>query len=97
MVFENAIFTIPEHQRAEFVATVQSVGGDFLTWPGCSGVRLLHCVEVPERFILVIEWESIDSHMGYRASDGFTRWRDATAHFRDTPVDMTHYEVVAAH
>jgi hypothetical protein len=34
MVYENAIFTIPEHQRDEFVATVQDVGSDFLAWPG---------------------------------------------------------------
>jgi heme-degrading monooxygenase HmoA len=97
MVYENAIFTIPENQRAEFIATAQRVGGTFTEWPGCTGVKLLHCVEVPERFILVIDWESVDEHMAFRASPGFEQWRDATAGYREVPVDMTHYEVVASH
>jgi hypothetical protein len=46
---------------------------------------------------LVICWESVDSHMAFRASDGFARWRDSTAHFREVPVDMTHYEAVVIH
>ena len=97
MVYENAIFHVTPEKAASFIAAVEENGSVFPRWRGCAWVRLLHCIEVPDRFILVICWDSVEAHMAFRAAPEFEAWREATADYREVPVDMTHYEVVVHH
>ncbi len=49
--------------------------------PGCQGARLLSGVESPGWFILLIGWESVEAHNGFRNSDRFAPWRAAISPF----------------
>lgn len=49
--------------------------------PGCHGARLLSGVESPGWFILLIGWDSVEAHEGFRASERFSQWRAAISPF----------------
>jgi heme-degrading monooxygenase HmoA len=50
--------------------------------PGYRSARLTRSVESPDRFVLLIEWDSIEAHTeGFRGSENFGRWRGAIGPF----------------
>ncbi len=54
---------------------------------GCRAVRLTQGVETPTRFVLLVEWDSIEDHEAFRASEAFGAWRGLVGpHFSGPPV-----------
>ena len=44
--------------------------------PGFGSARLTRGVETTNRFVLLIEWDSVEAHtVGFRESENFGRWR----------------------
>jgi heme-degrading monooxygenase HmoA len=61
------------------------------TTPGCRSVRMTHCIESPDRFVLLVEWDSVEAHeQNFRASDRFTAWRAAIGPFFAHPPHVEH-------
>jgi quinol monooxygenase YgiN len=43
-------------------------------------------VETPTRFVLLVEWESVEAHEAFRASEAFGAWRAHVGpHFAGPP------------
>jgi len=43
---------------------------------GCHGLALHRCIEEPQRYTLVVQWETVDDHMvHFRESADFQQWR----------------------
>jgi heme-degrading monooxygenase HmoA len=60
--------------------------------PGCRSVRLSRCVEEPHRYLLLIEWNSLDDHVvGFRQSEAFTAWRGLLAQYWDPLPTVLHF------
>jgi heme-degrading monooxygenase HmoA len=58
---------------------------------GCGGARLIRIAETPGRYVLMVEWATIEDHMqGFRNSPEFPRWRELLHHFYVTPPDVEH-------
>jgi quinol monooxygenase YgiN len=52
-------------------------------------------VESPSRFVLLVEWDSIEAHeQNFRASDRFGRWRAAIGPFFASPPVVEHVEEI---
>jgi heme-degrading monooxygenase HmoA len=76
MVLEIADFTIKAGTEDEFAAAVKEALPHVSATPGFLGARLTRSIESPSRFVLLIEWESVEAHtVGFRASDRFPKWR----------------------
>lgn len=59
----------------------------------CRTFELSRCVEEPGRYILRIEWDSIDGHMkGFRGSDEFTAFFSHIRPYVQQIDEMQHYE-----
>lgn len=59
---------------------------------GCRTVRMTQGVESPSRFVLLIEWDSVEAHeVGFRASDRFEKWRAAIGEFFASPPVVEHF------
>jgi len=62
---------------------------------GCHGVRLERSVEDPLRYLIVIEWETLDDHVvRFRNSEDHGRWRDLVGTFFASPPSVDHTETV---
>jgi len=59
--------------------------------------RILACQETPGRFILTVEWDTLEAHtVGFRQSPAFTEWRALIGPFFLEPPHVEHFDVVAA-
>jgi heme-degrading monooxygenase HmoA len=87
MVLEIADIAVNPGEEDDFVTAYQSVRDVLATTPGCISVRMTRGVESPSRFVLLVEWESIEAHeVNFRGTDRFTRWRAAIGpHFARPP------------
>ncbi|MGI8424305.1 MAG: antibiotic biosynthesis monooxygenase family protein [Chloroflexota bacterium] len=53
-------------------------------------------VEDPRRFVLRVEWDSVEAHMkGFREGPLFAQWRSHFGQFMDGSPDVSHFEVIA--
>jgi len=94
MVLEVALIDVqPGHEEA--FATAYRGAKDFVgDTPGCRSMRMTSGVETPTRFVLLVEWDSVEAHELFRSSDRFPRWRAAIGpHFAQAP-HVEHFEDV---
>jgi heme-degrading monooxygenase HmoA len=82
MVLEVAILDIRPGQSAAFEAAFQEAQRIISAAPGYQRHELRRCVEKPDRYLLLVWWESLDSHTeGFRKSPAYQRWRALLHHF----------------
>ncbi len=61
--------------------------------PGFRSARLTRSVETPTRFVLMIEWDSLEAHtVGFRESENFGRWRAVVGPFFDGAPHVEHVD-----
>ena len=57
------------------------------------GYELTHCMEEPDRFILRIEWKSVEEHLqGFRKEENFKNFFRLVQPFIANIEEMQHYE-----
>lgn len=72
MVVEYIRYTVPLDRGEEFEAAYRRAGRVLDADPHCEGFEVARGVEEPERFVVRIEWDSIDGHeQGFRRSEQF--------------------------
>jgi heme-degrading monooxygenase HmoA len=97
MVLELALIDVQEGREDEFAAAYARAYPLVASTPGCRSVRMTRGVETPGRFVLLVEWDSIDAHLdNFRATERFQQWRaligpyfdgaPRVEHFTDLPV-----------
>lgn len=91
-VLELAVFTVAPGAEAGFVAAFAQAKSLLTENPGCRSARLTQGVESPSRFVLLVEWDTLDAHLvGFRESPAFGRWRGLLGPFFAAPPDVEHY------
>lgn len=88
MVLEHAVFTIRPGTGEQFEAALARARHLLARSPGCLSVALHHGVEDPDRYVLLVEWETVEAHTeGFRQSDAFPEWRSLIgSYFAGDPV-----------
>jgi len=90
MVLEVALFDVTD--PAGFEAAYLGARDVLNSAPGCRSVRMTHCLESPERFVLLVEWESVAAHEdNFRATSRFQAWRGAIGPFFAHPPRVEHF------
>jgi heme-degrading monooxygenase HmoA len=88
MVLEVALIDVRPGHEDQFAAAYAKARHLVATTSGCRSVRMTRGVESPTRFVLLVEWDSVDSHLdNFRASERFGQWRELIGpHFAAPPV-----------
>ena len=74
MVLEVALIDVTD--PAGFEAAYREARPIIVGTEGCRSVRMTHGVESPDRFVLLVEWDSVEAHeANFRATERFTAWR----------------------
>ena len=95
MVLEVALFDITD--PAGFEAAFLGVREVIASTPGCHSVRMTHGIESPSRFVLMVEWDSVEVHeASFRETERFTTWRAAIGPFFASPPQVEHYTDVTS-
>lgn len=95
MILEQVVLDVVPGQEEAFDAAFADAKGIIASSPGFLGLRLHRCIEQAHRFLLLVEWETLDDHMeGFRNSDAYGEWRAALHHFYDPFPTVQHYRLV---
>jgi heme-degrading monooxygenase HmoA len=88
MVLEVGLIAVVAGQEGEFATAYKEVRDVLASTPGCRGVRMTQGIESPSHFVLLVEWDSVESHeQNFRGTDRFATWRAAIGpHFAQPPV-----------
>jgi heme-degrading monooxygenase HmoA len=94
MVVEYIRYRIPGERQQQFEAAYSDAGGSLAASEHCLAYELSHGVEEPERYILRIEWDSLEGHeQGFRRDPEFQSFFAAVRPFVDDIEEMRHYRV----
>lgn len=94
MVIEVALIDVQAGAEQAFAAAYAQARPLVARSEGCQSVRMTRGIESPSRFVLLVEWDSVAAHDGFRASDRFGQWRALIGpHFAAPPV-VEHFEDV---
>jgi heme-degrading monooxygenase HmoA len=92
MVLEVALIDVSAGREAEFAAAYRQVRSVLSTTEGCRSVRMTQGIESPTRFVLLVEWDSVEAHeQNFRATDRFGQWRGAIGPFFANPPRVEHF------
>ena len=96
MILEIAEIQIPAGQQAAFEAAIAlGINSVISQAQGFISARVQRGIESPERYILQIEWASLEDHTEqFRGGPLFPAWRAIVGPFFAQPPRVEHYELV---
>ena len=93
VILEIAEYTAQPGKAEEFQAGLLKGAEVVRRAKGCCSVTARRQVEDPNRFILQIEWETLEDHtVGFRGSPQFAEYRSHLAGLFVDPIVARHYE-----
>ena len=96
MILETAVLDVRAGMSHEFEAAF-SVAKNLPTQiAGYQNLELRKCAEKPRRYLLLIWWDSIESHtVGFRESPQYQEWKRLLHHFYDPFPEVEHYSLIS--
>ena len=97
MILELADIRIQPGKQAEFdeaikrgVETVAALS------KGYRGYKINKCIESPERYVLMIFWDTVENHMvDFREGPLFPQWRAIVGPYFAAPPMVEHFSLLA--
>lgn len=95
MITEHALLEVIPGREDAFVEAMDAAKALIAGSPGFVSLRVERCVERPNWFLLLVEWERLEDHTeGFRGSPAYEEWRAALHHFYDPFPVVEHFEAV---
>jgi len=97
MVLEHALIDIRPGTGEAFEAALAEARQVIAASPGFASLRLHRGVETEDRYLLLVEWETLDDHLvGFRESPAFSAWRSLIGPYFASPPEVVHYALPPA-
>jgi heme-degrading monooxygenase HmoA len=92
MVLEHALIDIRPGTGEAFEAALAEARQVIAASTGFVSLSLQRGVEAEHRYLLLVEWETLDDHVvGFRESPAFTAWRARIGPFFASPPEVVHF------
>lgn len=97
MILEVADIRIQPGQQAEFEEAIQlGIASVIMQAQGFVRAQVQHGIESPERYLLLIEWQTLEDHtVHFRGGPLFAEWRAIVGPFFASPPQVEHFELAA--
>lgn len=97
MILEIADIRIAPGRQAEFEEAIQRGLNTVISRAqGFAGFKVNRGVESPERYVLMIFWQTLEDHtVHFRGGPLFAEWRAIVGPFFAAPPVVEHFELVA--
>jgi quinol monooxygenase YgiN len=94
MIMERAEFSIKAGQEEAFAEMMRLHGTELIaSGAGCHSVRVGRGVENPDKFILLIEWDSVEHHVALTKTPAFEEFKQLAGPFFAGPSNMEHFQI----
>jgi heme-degrading monooxygenase HmoA len=96
MILEVADIRIAPGQQAAFDEAIQRGLTTVISQAkGFRGWKVNHSIESPDRYVLMIYWDTVDDHMvGFRQGPLFAQWRAIIGPFFAQPPVVEHFTLL---
>lgn len=95
MILEVAILEVVPGQESEFEAAFAKAQEIIASMRGYLDHRLSRCMERPNRYILLVHWETLEDHtVGFRRAPEYREWKALLHHYYDPFPDVEHYRPI---
>lgn len=95
MILEAAVLQVRPGQEREFEAAFASAQSIIAAMPGYVAHALHRCLETPGRYLLLVDWLTVEHHtVGFRGSPEYQVWKDLLHRFYEPMPVVEHYETV---
>lgn len=92
MILESAILDVKPGQAEAFEAAMGKARPLIAATPGFISIAVRRCIETPGRYLLLVEWETLEAHtVGFRQSARYQEWRALLHHFYAPFPTVEHY------
>ena len=91
---ELARLDVGPEQAEAFEAAFEEARALLAAAPGHQRHELRRCLERPGRYLLLVWWDTLESHTeGFRGSADYARWKALLHHFYDPFPEVEHYVI----
>jgi heme-degrading monooxygenase HmoA len=95
MILEVAILNVHPGQSSAFERAFDEAHPILAASPGYERHELRRCMEAEDRYLLLVWWDSLESHtIGFRQSAAYQRWKALLHHFYAPFPVVEHYALV---
>ena len=95
MILEVATLDVKPNQVDAFETAFAEAQQIISSMTGYVSHQLQKCVENPNRYILLVNWQTLEDHtIGFRESDEYQEWRALLHNFYDPFPSVEHYTSV---
>jgi len=95
VILEVAILDVKPGQEEKFEAAFKKAQTIIAKMKGYISHQLQKCIEKSNRYILLVNWQSLEDHtVGFRESKEYQEWRALLHHFYEPFPEVEHYEKV---
>lgn len=92
MILEVATLNIKQGLSVEFETSFKKAECIISSMAGYISHQLKKCVEQDDKYILLVNWETIEDHeVGFRESDEYQEWKALLHHFYEPFPIVEHY------
>jgi len=94
MILEAAILDVVPGKGDEFEEAFIKASPSIASIKGYISHQLQRCIEAPTRYLLLVQWETLEAHtIGFRDSPEYQEWKQLLHHFYDPFPTVQHYEL----
>jgi heme-degrading monooxygenase HmoA len=95
MILEVAVLNVRAGSGTEFEASFSEAAPIIASSPGYVSHELRRCIEVPNRYILLVKWQTLEDHtIGFRGSAAYQKWKALLHHHYHPFPTVEHYELL---
>jgi heme-degrading monooxygenase HmoA len=92
VILEVVILNVRAGSGSDFESSFAQAALIIAASPGYISHELRRCVEVKDRYILLVRWRSIEDHtIGFRGSVAYQEWKAILHHYYDPFPTVEHY------
>jgi heme-degrading monooxygenase HmoA len=96
MILEVAVLKVRPGEEPAFEAAFKQASPIIAAATGYVSHGLRRCVETRNRYILLVDWKTLEDHtIGFRGSAGYREWKRRLHRFYDPFPTVEHYASVA--
>lgn len=92
MILEVAILDVMPELKEDFETNFEVAQKIISSMPGWIGHELQQCIEIPNRYILLVKWQKLEDHTkGFRQSPNYQEWKKLLHHYYSPFPSVEHY------
>lgn len=95
VILEVAILDVKPGREEEFEKAFEKAQSIISGMSGYVSHQLQHCIEDASRYLLLVNWETLEDHtQGFRQSRQYEEWRKLLHHFYEPFPEVQHYSLL---